>query len=128
MENTDAEDVIRTVDAYLNALAAKDLSTAPLHPNVTFESPLSPPIQGLDAVRQVFAGFFPAMKGIKVSRHIADSEWCATLFEMETPFGTVPMVDCFRVVECRIKSIRVYFDPRPIVEGMSKAAPGDALR
>ena len=55
---------IRTVDAYLSALAAKDISAAPLHPEVTFESPLSPLIQGLDAVRQVFAGFFPAIKGI----------------------------------------------------------------
>ena len=121
-----SEEVIRTVDAYLSALAAKDISAAPLHPDVTFESPLSPLIQGLDAVRQAFAGFFPAMKGINVSRHIAHGEWCATLFEMETPFGTLPMVDCFHVVDGQIKSIRVYFDPRPIVDGLSKAAPAEA--
>ena len=93
---------------------------------MTFESPLSPLIQGLDAVRQVFAGFLPAMKGIKVSQHIANGEWCATLFEMETPFGTLPMVDWFHVVDGQIKSIRVYFDPRPIVDGLSKAAPAAA--
>jgi limonene-1,2-epoxide hydrolase len=117
------EEVIRIVDAYLGALAAKDISAAPLHPDVTFESPLSPAIQGLDAVRQVFAGFFPAMKAIHVRRHIANGEWCATQFEMETPFGTLPMVDWFHVVDGEIKSIRVYFDPRPIVDGLSKAAP-----
>ena len=113
-----SEEVIRTVDAYLKALAAKDLSTAPLHPDVTFESPLSPLIQGVDAVRQVFAGFFPAIKGISVRRHIADGEWCATLFEMHTPFGTLPMVDWLNVADGQIKSIRVYFDPRPIVDGL----------
>ena len=121
-----SEEVIRTVDAYLSALAAKDISPAPLHSDVTFESPLSPLIQGLDAVRQVFVGFFPAMKGINVSQHIANGEWCATLFEMETPFGTLPMVDWFHVVDGQIKSIRVYFDPRPIVDGLSKTAPAEA--
>ena len=121
-----SEEVIRTVDAYMRALTAKDLSAAPLHADVTFESPLSPLIQGLDAVRQVFTGFFPAMSGIKVNQHIASGEWCATLFEMETPFGTLPMVDWFHVVDGQIKSIRVYFDPRPIVDGLSKAAPAEA--
>ena len=120
------EDVIRTVDAYLSALAAKNISAAPFHSDVTFESPLSPVIRGAESVRQVFAGFFPAMNGIKVRQHIADGEWCATLFEMETPFGTLPMVDWFHVVEGQIKSIRVYFDPRPIVDALSKAAPSDA--
>lgn len=123
-----SEEVIRTVDAYLSALSAKDISAAPLHSDVTFESPLSPLIQGLDAVRQVFTGFFPAMNGISVSQHIANGEWCATLLEMETPFGALPMVDWFHVVDGQIKSIRVYFDPRPIVEGLSKTAPAEASR
>jgi limonene-1,2-epoxide hydrolase len=122
------EEVIRTVEAYLSALAAKDISVAPLHPDVTFESPLSPPIQGLDAVRQAFDGFFPAMMGINVSRHIANGEWCATLFDMETPFGRLPMVDWFHVVDGQIKSIRVYFDPRPIVDGLSKAVQAEASK
>jgi hypothetical protein len=33
------------------------------------------------------------------------------------------MVDCLHVVDGRIMSIRVYYDPRPILEGMSMAAP-----
>jgi hypothetical protein len=37
-----SDEVIRTVDAYLSAWTAKDISAAPLHPDVTFESPLSP--------------------------------------------------------------------------------------
>jgi hypothetical protein len=68
------------------------------------------------------------MKGINVSRHIADGEWCATLFEMETPFGALPMIDWFHVVDGQIKSIRVFFDPRPIVDGLSKAAPTGAAK
>jgi limonene-1,2-epoxide hydrolase len=120
------EQALPVVETYLRALAAKDISAAPLHPDVTFESPLSPKIQGLEAVRQVFAGFFPAVTGIHVVRHIANGEWCATLFDMETVFGTLPMVDWFHVVDGQIRSIRVYFDPRPIVDGMSRAAQAEA--
>jgi hypothetical protein len=118
-----SEEVIRTVDAYLRALAAKDILAAPLHSDVTFQSPLSPVIRGSDAVRQAFVGFFPAMRGIKVRQQIANGEWCAILFEMETPFATLPMVDWLHVVDGQIKSIRVYFDPRPIIDGMNKTAP-----
>lgn len=31
------------------------------------------------------------------------------------------MIDCFHVVDGQIMSIRVYYDPRPILEGMSRA-------
>ena len=116
------EDVIRVVDAYLNALGAKDIGSAPLHPNVQFESPLSPSITGADALRQAFAGFFPMMKGIEIIRHIVDGERCATVFNMDTAFGVLPMIDCFHVVDGQIMSIRVYFDPRPIVHWMSQVA------
>ena len=32
------------------------------------------------------------------------------------------MIDCFYVVDGQILSIRVYYDPRPILEGMSRVA------
>jgi hypothetical protein len=32
------------------------------------------------------------------------------------------MIDCFHVVDGQIMSIRVYYDPRPILEGMNRAA------
>jgi ketosteroid isomerase-like protein len=116
------QDTATVIDAYLRAFAAKDLSAAPLHPEIEFESPLSPPLKGATALRQVFAGFFPTVKGIRVVRHIVDGEWCATLFNMETTFGTIPMLDVFHVVDGQIRSIRVYYDPRTILEGMSRVA------
>jgi hypothetical protein len=45
---------------------------------------------------------------------------------METPFGTLPMVDWLHIIDGQIKSIRVYFDPRPIVAGLSRTAPTEA--
>ncbi|SRR5258708_1330312 len=116
------QDTATVIDAYLKAFAAKDLSTAPLHAEVEFEGPLGPQLKGAATVRQVFAGFFPTVKGIRVVRHIVDGEWCATMFNMETTFGTIPMLDCFHVVDGLIRSIRVYYDPRMILEGMSRVA------
>jgi hypothetical protein len=43
--------------------------------------------------------------------------WCATVFDFDTTFGTISMIDSFHVVDGQIMSIRVYYDPRPIFEG-----------
>ena len=82
--------------------------------------PMWPPIKGAATVRAVFTGFFPTIKGININRHIVDGEWCATFFDFDTTFGTIPMVDCIHVVDGQIMSIRVYYDPRPILESMSR--------
>ena len=42
-----------------------------------------------------------------------DGEWCATVFDFDTVFGIIPMIDCFHVIDGQILSIRVYYDPRP---------------
>lgn len=116
------DDVIRAVEAHLNGLGAKNLSASPFHDEIVFEGPMGPPIKGASTVRAVFTGFFPTIKGLKIQRHIVDGEWCATVFEFDTVFGNIPMIDCFQVVEGKILSIRVYYDPRPILEGINRAA------
>jgi limonene-1,2-epoxide hydrolase len=108
-------DVIRAVDAYFHGLVAKDLSAAPFHPDIEFEGPLGPRIIGADSLRAVLTGFFPSIKGVEVVRHIADGEWCATVFNFKTAFGVIPMMDCFHVVGGQIVSIRLYYDPRPML-------------
>jgi limonene-1,2-epoxide hydrolase len=117
------DEVIRAVEAHLKGLGARDISASPFHEDVKFEGPIGPPIKGAPSVRAVFTGFFPTIKGININRHIVDGEWCATIFDFDTAFGIIPMVDCFHVVDGKIMSIRVYYDPRPILEGMSEAAP-----
>ena len=117
------DEVIRTVEAHLNGLGARDISASPFHEDVEFVGPISPPLKGAPTVRAVFTGFFPTIKGINISRHIVDGEWCATVFDFDTTFGIIPMVGCYQVVDRQIMSIRVYYDPRPILEGMSRTAP-----
>ena len=117
------EDVIRAVETHLNGLGARDISASPFHQDIEFVGPIGPALKGEPTVRAVFTGFFPTIKGIKINRHIVDGEWCATVFDFDTTYGTVPMIDLFHVVDGQILSIRVYYDPRPILEGMSRAAP-----
>jgi limonene-1,2-epoxide hydrolase len=76
---------------------------------------LGPRIVGADSLRAVLTGFFPTIIGIDVVRHIADGEWCAAVFNFKTTFGTIPMMDCFHVVGGQIVSIRLYYDPRPML-------------
>ena len=116
------EDVVRAVEAYLNGLGSKDLSAAPFHPDIRFEGPLGPPITGADALREFLTGMFPAVKAVRILRHIVDGEWCATVFDFDTAFGVIPVMDCFRVQDGQIVSVRPYYDPRPILEGMSRSA------
>jgi limonene-1,2-epoxide hydrolase len=116
------EDVIRVVEAYLNGLGSKDVSTIPFHPDVVFEGPLGPPIRGADSVRAFLAGLFGAVLGVRIVRHIVEGEWCASVFDFHTTFGVIPIVDCFHVIDGQIVSVRPYYDPRPIVEGMNRAS------
>jgi limonene-1,2-epoxide hydrolase len=115
-------DVVRAVEAYLNGLGSKDLSAAPFHPDVDFEGPLGPPVKGAAALREFLTGFFPLINGVKIVRHIVDGEWCATPFSFDTRFGVIAIMDCFRVVDGQIVSIRPYYDPRAIVEGTKRMA------
>jgi len=64
-------------------------------------------MKGARTVRAVFTGFFPTIKGININRHIVDGEWCATVFDFDTTFGTIPMVDSFHVVDGQVMSIRM---------------------
>lgn len=115
------EDVIRAAEAHLLGLGAKDISAVPYHPDVVIQTPLGPPVKGADAVRQATPGIYPFVKGITIIRHIAEGEWCATIFDFEYIFGTFRIVDWFHVVDGQIVSIQAFYDPRPILEGLQRA-------
>ena len=101
------DEAIRAVEAHLNGLGARDIGASPFHEDVEFVRPIGPPIKGARTVRAVFTGFFPTIKGININRHIVDGEWCAAVFDFDTTFGTIPMVDSFHVVDGQVMSIRM---------------------
>jgi hypothetical protein len=105
---------IQVVESYLHGLKSKDLSHVPFAPDVTFEGPLSPKLTGISAVREFLTSLFPAIRDIRIKRHISEGEYVATEFDFDTTFGVIPVFDCFRVSEGQLKQIRPYYDPRPI--------------
>jgi len=108
---------IEAVEAYIYSLKEKDLSKAPLADDVSFEDPLTPKLNGSNAVKEFLEKFLPAIKGVRIESHLTENDYVATLWEADTVFGIIPIFERFHVVDGKIKEIRAYLDPRPITGG-----------
>lgn len=115
------DDVIRVVEAYIDAVRRNDANSLPLHPDAVFTSPLNV-YRGIAAFREGLAAFVPILKNIEVERLTADNETCAAALKLHTIFGVLPFLEYFHVRDGQIISIQAYYDPRPILEGMSRAS------
>src|SRR5580700_12002138 len=113
------EEVIRIVEAYIDAVRNKNIDSVPLHSDVVFEGPIRS-IRGVAAFRKGMEEFFPIVKSIEVVRLTADDDTCAAVLKVDTIFGLIPFLEYFHVADGKIVSIRVYYDPRPIVQGMTQ--------
>jgi limonene-1,2-epoxide hydrolase len=114
MESVMENPNIKIVESYLYALRDKDLSKVPFASDVIFEEPLTPTLTGEKAVREYLPNVFPLVNDVNIKRHVAEGEYVATLWEVDTPLGVIPIFECFRVVDGQLTEIRAYFDPRPI--------------
>jgi hypothetical protein len=113
------EEVIRVVETYIDAVRRNDPGALPLHPDVEFVSPLGT-YKGVPAFEKGLADFFPILKGIEVIRLTADNDSCAAALTLDTVFGVLPFLEHFHVVAGQILSIRAYYDPRPVLEGIKQ--------
>ena len=109
------------VETYIDADRRNDPGSLPLHPNVSFESPLGR-YHGIAAFQKGLADFLRIMKSIEVVRLTADDDTCAAVLKIDTIFGMIPFLEYFHVADGKIVSIRVYYDPRPIVQGMTQTS------
>ena len=115
------DNVIRVVETYIDAVRRNDPDALPLHPTVSFESPLGR-YQGLAAFQKGLADFARIMKSIEIVRLTADDDTCAAVLKIDTIFGMIPFLEYFHVADGKIVSIRVYYDPRPIVQGITQTS------
>jgi len=113
--------VIRIVETYIDAVRRNHPDALPLHPDVVFESPLGR-YEGIAAFRKGLADFVPILKGIEVVHLTADDVTCAAVLKIDTIFGLVPFLEFFHVAGGQIVSIRAYYDPRPILGGISRTS------
>ncbi len=113
------DDVIRVVQTYIDAVRNNDTGSLPLHEDVVFVSPLGT-CRGLAAFEKGLADFTQILKSINVVHLTADDDMCAAALEIDTIFGLIPFLEHFHVKDGRIVSIRAYYDPRPVLEGLSR--------
>jgi hypothetical protein len=111
--------VIRLVELYLDAVRRNDADALPLHPDVVFESPLKS-YHGIAEFKKGLAEFVPILNRIEVLRLVADDDSCAAVLNLDTKFGIIPFLELINVIDGQIASIRAYYDPRPVLEGMGR--------
>ena len=94
---------IDVVESYLNGLVSKDLSSVPFASGITFEGPLMPKLAGRETIVGFLGSILPLVKGIDIKQHIADGEYVATVFDMETVNGVDHVVDLCQIgrASCR---------------------------
>jgi limonene-1,2-epoxide hydrolase len=111
------ESNVEAVEGYLDAIRSKDLSRAPIAPDIFFADPLVGELAGEEAWHGFIGQILPAIKGVRVKQHVAEGDFVSTLWEADTVWGVIPILELFRVQEGKIKEARAFFDPRPIKMG-----------
>jgi hypothetical protein len=104
---------IAVVEAYLNGLVRKDLSSVPFAPSITFEGPLMPKLAGRASVVGFLSSILPFIKGVEVKQHIVEGDYVATVFDMETINGMDHVIDLCLIVAGELKEIRAFYYPSP---------------
>ena len=112
--------MVEVVEAYLNGLGNRDFSHVPFDAEFTYESPLLPTLVGQpsltgQAAIEFLQGLFPAIEGVRIKQHIVEGEYCASVFDLLTIHGVIPIFDRFHVVEGRLKLANPFYDPRLIL-------------
>jgi len=100
---------IAAVESYLKGLASKDLSSVPFASGITFEGPLMPKLAGRETIVGFLGSILPFIKSIEIKQHIADGEYVATVFDMETVNGVDHVVDLCRIVDGELTENRAFY-------------------
>ncbi len=109
------EENIEIVEAFINALKAKDVSRVPLADDVYFEDPIAGKDHGAENFRAFISGFLLALSETRILSHVCEGEYVVTNWEADGVFGAVTMLEKFRIRDGKIIEIIAYFDPRPIL-------------
>ena len=109
------EEKTKAVEAYLNALKQKDLSSVPFADDLIFFDPVAGSNKGAENFRAFLSGFLPAINDVRVLSHVCEDDAVATHWEVDTVFGIIPILEKFRVRDGKIVEAFGFFDPRPIV-------------
>ena len=110
----------RTVKAYFDGIAAKDMSRVSWAKDATLRTPLNPAggenalIHGRKAILEFFTGILPAVRSLKFLRYYkGDAKWVAGQAEIGLANGkTLYAFDAFRLENDEIIEQQNHYDPR----------------
>ncbi|MEN3380231.1 MAG: glyoxylase family protein [Hyphomicrobiales bacterium] len=123
---------LRAIDAFLAGLTSNDVDKMPFADDILLASPLDPdhPLKGkAAAIHFLKTRVFPTIpvRKAEVERHIVEGDcvatlWKATFAPSRDGEVVIPIFDFFRIADGKIKELRPYFDPKPLIEAARKAA------
>jgi limonene-1,2-epoxide hydrolase len=88
---------------------------AHLHDDATFDGPLGQ-TRGGDAYIEGVRGFARTVDRAEVHKVIADGNDVCVVYDLiMKSAGSIPTVGIYRVEANKVRSVRAYFDPRPLV-------------
>ena len=111
------DEMVSVAESYITGLGSGDFSDVPFAEDISYESPLTPRVQGQEAI-DFLSGLFPLMRGSEILQHIAEGEYIASLFILHTPNGKTHVFDKFRIIEGKLKEINPYYDPTVLNEAV----------
>ena len=118
--DTDTQEIYLTAptkvaESYVEAIRAKDPGKAMFAPDVSLQFPLSPrKIEGRENVIEYLLSIMPGIDDVRIERHMSSGEYVATLWEAQTPRGSLPICSVFRITDGLIREVRSFWDPRPL--------------
>ena len=91
-------------------------SRALLHDDATFDGPLGE-TRGGDKYIEGVRGFARTIDRAEIHKVIADGGDVCVVYDLITRSGiTVPTVGVYLIEAGKVRSVRAYFDPRPLVK------------
>lgn len=109
------EENVKIVEEFLGALREKDLSHAPLADDIEFKEPMMGKGKGSDSLLAFVEGFFAALDDVRIIQHVTSGDIVITEWEADGVFGTIPILEKFRIREGKIVEFHAFYDPRPIL-------------
>lgn len=114
------DEKIAVAEHYIRGLGAGDLSGVPFAGDVRYESPLSPPRIGRDAI-DFLTALLPLFRGARVRQHVVEGDYVASVFDLHTANGVTTIFDKFKVVDGQLKEINPYYDPSLLMQAAAAA-------
>ena len=105
------------IEIHIAAVRSRELDSLPIADDIAFENPVSGRQQSAESFRAFLSGFVSAISDARVHRFVCDGDLVVAEWEVDSVFGTIQILEIFRLEGGLIVESRAFFDPRPVLGG-----------